>query len=484
MRNGAAIAAASGSACCCGTTGPTDCVPSISDCGCAAGCITAPAFRSLVRLPACGGSEIVVYQVPISCCCSSANPFVPWYYSFRRTVVQNGCTLETMTGSGFGNPTGTINWTKDCKLDAVNCGDSFNQTGSNGSVNMLCGPPDGFFPTTPCWAGPFGACVSRTGYIYRDCNTYELQSVVIERTDPPNSKTTIVVVHIKIITGDGACQVANPSCGACCCLGVCFGHMTPAACAAMGGVFKGAGSACTPTTCPPQTGKCCHTDGTCDVRTRSKCDDIGGIYMGDGTTCQTRPGCPPPQPPPVRACCLPDHTCREETLDGCNKLGGAWSPTQHCGEVDCGTLGACCYPDGSCSQSTADVCAGNQGVWHPAQACSEVTCPTGACCVISGAGANCVQLSGADCLSAGGIFQGVGVPCTNDPFQCQGACCQPNPSCPPGTTGFCADLNGEVFCNNNGGIYKGNGTVCGVDVPTNFGCCVDQARGGGSEDFI
>jgi hypothetical protein len=73
--------------------------------------------------------------------------------------------------------------------------------------------------------------------------------------------------------------------------------------------------------------------------------------------------------------------------------------------------------------------------------------PFGACCV----GFDCTpDLSEADCLAAGGIYQGDGSNCTPNP--CVGACCLPD--------GSCDDTGDAAYCDGIGGIYQGDATDC------------------------
>ncbi len=79
----------------------------------------------------------------------------------------------------------------------------------------------------------------------------------------------------------------------------------------------------------------------------------------------------------------------------------------------------------------------------------SLTAPTGACCLPDG---SCVTLPSGVCASAGGTFQGVGVPCA--PGLCPlptGACCLPDGSCNTLTQAACAAA---------GGTFQGAGTGC------------------------
>lgn len=87
--------------------------------------------------------------------------------------------------------------------------------------------------------------------------------------------------------------------------------------------------------------------------------------------------------------------------------------------------------------------------------CEEI----GACCVGIG---NCSEnVSGAECDSLGGVFQGNGSTCAACPQP--GACCLPS--------GVCTVLL-QSQCQTNGGTFQGAGTTCGrVNCPQPTGAC-------------
>ena len=62
---------------------------------------------------------------------------------------------------------------------------------------------------------------------------------------------------------------------------------TPANCLALGGVYQGDGTSCTPNPCFVATGACCGSNGMCSEVTQSSCTAGGGTYQGDGSTCAT-----------------------------------------------------------------------------------------------------------------------------------------------------------------------------------------------------
>ncbi|MHC5023555.1 MAG: hypothetical protein ACYTGG_06535 [Planctomycetota bacterium] len=76
----------------------------------------------------------------------------------------------------------------------------------------------------------------------------------------------------------------------------------------------------------------------------------------------------------------------------------------------------------------------------------------GACCFATG---DCLQLDEADCVSAGGVYQGANVSCGEDtctPTGPVGACCAPD-------TGECL-VTSQELCVAFGGEYQGDDTIC------------------------
>jgi hypothetical protein len=163
------------------------------------------------------------------------------------------------------------------------------------------------------------------------------------------------------------------------------------------------------------------------------------------------------------ACCYGPH-CELTTPENCAATGGAF------GGIDVGCtssicLGACCYLDGSCSIGTSSECIGGvfQGI---SVGCTTAACPQpGACCLITGACVQGIDVSGSDCLAMGGEYQGADTAC--------GTVACPNPACPgqgfcvvAGFTPGCAD---ETCC----------ATICGIDpfcCSTNWdNVCADAA---------
>ena len=77
----------------------------------------------------------------------------------------------------------------------------------------------------------------------------------------------------------------NPQ-GACCMPdGTCQGPMSPSACAAAGGTYKGDNTTCATVTCPPPVGAACFANGFCLLLTQADAATAGAVWKGPGTTC-------------------------------------------------------------------------------------------------------------------------------------------------------------------------------------------------------
>jgi len=85
---------------------------------------------------------------------------------------------------------------------------------------------------------------------------------------------------------------------------------------------------------------------------------------------------------------------------------GAW-------DQDCTPVGACCLPQGGCNESSTEAdCLNAGGVYQGDQStCAQASCPElGACCFSDGA---CSMMLPSDCTNTSGTFQGQGVSCND-----------------------------------------------------------------------
>lgn len=126
--------------------------------------------------------------------------------------------------------------------------------------------------------------------------------------------------------------------------------------------------------------------------------------------------------------------------------------------------GACCLPDGACVFGSPDDCAAQDGVYQGDDTlCAGVSCPEPvvACCFSP---TSCLNLTEANCISAGGTPGPIGSACAT--FTCfpEGACCLPD--------GSCIGPVSPEDCTLQGGVFQGNGTDClGTACPEPIGAC-------------
>lgn len=148
-----------------------------------------------------------------------------------------------------------------------------------------------------------------------------------------------------------------PSGSGACCLpggGGCVADMSKLVCAVeAGGVWQGAASTCTATTCVE--GACCQAGGICSSKTQADCAADNGYWQGPNTTCGQFP-CP------TGACCKPCGVCTQGLASECTGggvFGGAFSV---CGEVICPS-NLCAVPpvDGDCD---GDVDLNDLGIFQ------------------------------------------------------------------------------------------------------------------------
>ncbi len=72
--------------------------------------------------------------------------------------------------------------------------------------------------------------------------------------------------------------------------GTCQGPMSPSACSAAGGTYKGDGTSCATVTCPPPLGAACFANGFCLMLTQADAQTAGASWKGPGTTCADADG--------------------------------------------------------------------------------------------------------------------------------------------------------------------------------------------------
>jgi len=261
--------------------------------------------------------------------------------------------------------------------------------------------------------------------------------------------------------------------GACChpCDGTCTPNLTASQCAAIGGIYQGDLSDCSPNPCIARGACCDPCDGTCvENQTVAQCSASGGIYQGNCSDCS-------PNPCIKRgACCDPcDGTCQENvTPADCVAQGGTYQgDCSDCSPNPCVGRGACCDPcDGTCVENqTAAQCSASGGIYQGnCSDCSPNPCiKRGACC--DPCDGTCQEnVTPADCAAQGGTYQGDCSDCSPNPCVGRGACCDP-------CDGTCVENQTAAQCSASGGIYQGNCTDCSPNPCIKRGACCDPCDG-------
>ncbi len=205
---------------------------------------------------------------------------------------------------------------------------------------------------------------------------------------------------------------------------------------------------------------CCLGDGSCVDAVPARCTTAGGLPRGTGTDCATSV-C-------TQACCLSSGTCVDDTVIACQSDGGeARGLGTDCATSGTTCYGACCWAVGCTNEVSQDTCERefDQGIYLGNDTTCETqlaACPTGACCESFD---SCIDFASeqyhvgkARCENDGGTYQGDGTICADR--SCAGACCW--------AIG-CTNEVSQDTCERefDQGIYLGNDTTC----ETQFSAC-------------
>ena len=317
-------------------------------------------------------------------------PCPPGQPSSACDIVETSCGNATR-GSSIGGPYPDCNGVPpyvECACCTTQACDKFctfkgNGTGGWTKIDDPC-------PTTcPCPAYPPSNSQSDC-----DMRRYKCGSVTptTTSTSPPSTTTT------------------TPAPGACCLSGAC-NTLSYTACINAGGAWQGAGVSCVGVTCTTTTtttegpGACCvggqqTGPGTnCISAFRSYCQQVSGNFIPGGSCIGANPCMPTTTASPTRGrCCWGDGFCANDTLqDWCTAAGQAFSPTPYSW-----VAGATCASS-PCSATTTTTTTTTTTITTT----TTTATPTGACCV---AGSCSIQTQ-ANCLSAGGTWNGAGTNC-------------------------------------------------------------------------
>lgn len=126
--------------------------------------------------------------------------------------------------------------------------------------------------------------------------------------------------------------------------------------------------------------------------------------------------------------------------------------------------GACCFDDGGCQVLSGANCTSQSGSYQgDGTDCTPNPCPEpGACCLPDGV---CVEELEGECLAQSGTFQGEGTTCAST--NCDGACCLVGGACTVTTLDDCTT---------SGGSYQGFASTCTPNPceQPKGACCVDD----------
>lgn len=301
-----------------------------------------------------------------------------------------------------------------------------NMVGANINVNPLFQGDGDLFPGSPCIdAGVNARIPSDIADIDSDMNFVEVTPLDLKIRDR--------IVNTTVDMGAFEVQDNSNPYGACCYPDGSCQLTTQNGCT---GMWLGAGASCDPNPCPqPQPGACCLSNQTCVVQTAEQCAALGGVFIGAGSVCSPSP-C-------VGACCHADGSCTITTLAACATQSGQFQGVgSSCTPNPCSqpSSGACCFDrGGGCLELTPAECTEFGGHFEGfGTTCGPDSCTTSPCTLGDRADSNCdgaVNNFDIDCFVAsivGGEFG----------WNSQG--------CPSGSCEFLCvnDVNGDGSVNN------------------------------------
>ena len=194
------------------------------------------------------------------------------------------------------------------------------------------------------------------------------------------------------------------------------------------------------------TGACC-VGATCSSGTEADCTAAGGAYQGNDSSCASDPcggggECEAGWTADCQGTCFPDYVYEEWAGDTyCDD--GAYAPSEYgCDECPAGVVIYLNCDAFNCDNGDCECDGGSD--------------PTGACCV----GTTCSSGTEADCIAAGGVYQGNDSSCASDPCGGSGEC----------EAGYTADCMGTCFEDSVYTDWVGD-TYCddGAYIPADYG---------------
>ncbi len=425
-----------------------------------------------------------------SCGTFSTDPVNPWIYEGTsglqlrvnmlapaaqrdgryRAVVSNSCGVAISREATIGVVTGACCYTDSVSGQVVCTLELRNRCVGSPAISFFYGGEylgDGSVCTPAACPGRIGACCYVPAFGSQTQCTLTLRSDCERVGDGgfggnfAGAGTTCTTTAACDALSGACCASTDPFLGATCTITVPSHCNQSIASGHLAGVFRGAGTTCTPTACTAVTGACCYAPTTtdsviCTIQTQTRCTEqasrggLQGVYFGNGQVCSPADLCSEAS----GACCYTpvngtQAICTLQISFVCTaKVNGSSVGSQIirglsgvyrgdgtvCGPTTCTNfVGSCCYtPIGAlcptCAVTPQNRCieatniGGLGGTYGgPASVCGPTTCTAsnGACCF----GPSCSVTCQNECVVNGGDFR-AGVLCEPDPCGVQtGRCC-------------------------------------------------------------
>jgi hypothetical protein len=290
-------------------------------------------------------------------------------------------------------------------------------------------------------------CITKNGLQVRSCSQCVPQTTTIATTKPA---TTLPPQTLPPHSGT---EATVPCSGCCCIAGSSPRVLSPEACHARNGTYRGDGTTCHETdicvaqccALGPGASRACQT---CPVRFSA--DQYRFVTFDDECPAEA---C-------GVSCCLNVQAIEARSSEQCEEAGGVAFPDTPLAELRCG--GGCCDGLQFSIVRDSESCGGRylgDGVGYSPGVCG------GCCCGASGQSETLES-------ACDGVYQGDDVPCAEDVCLNDGCCCAQDGS-ESGTT-----VASSRACHNEGGVFLGEGVDCTATSCQKGVCCAEHEFGG------
>lgn len=203
----------------------------------------------------------------------------------------------------------------------------------------------------------------------------------------------------------------------------------------------------------------------------------------------------------IGVCCILPDTCQETTKTAC---AGTWQGRDFAGLLCsnpilnlCAPFGACCLENGTCILANQENCENalllSGGVYQGDDTtCDPLPCgPTGSCCEPNFNCTDDVTVQECTAINDNATWTEGGT-CAANCIVPTGACCLPNEASGSALGLSCEDVPAftQISCENQGGIYLGDGSTCATDACPEEALCliisevVDATLPGGLPKYV